>query len=192
MPGPYGGKTVAADYYSWLEDISDWNGLSKHYTKLLFALSAIDFNDHFGMDMNRSKEGMRLFDIFCDEHNITGNRPMFGLPNRCSMLELMVHMATVMNNQLADPFDYEDLTGKYFWEDIIRNLKLNALDDVFYERDYQVWKRRFDDIISNFNSRSYDYYGNGSMFPMPNAKGDMRNLDVWDQMQEYIMSYYPL
>jgi hypothetical protein len=47
------------------------------------------------------------------------------------------------------------------------------------------------DCIDRFLSRKYDYNGVGGIFPLrKGASEDQRNVEIWYQMQSYLMENY--
>ena len=66
---------------------------------------------------------------------------------------------------------------------MFNNLGLNKYPD-------DIWNESIEDevikIISIFLNRQYDYYGNGNLFKFDNPKYDVRELEIWDQMNYYM------
>ena len=158
-------------YYDWLRrkvgayDADDVN--------LLFdILYHTDFYWTVANDDNRAADGIVLRSTFMDTEG-WNTEPRSGDP--CSVLEMLIALASRIDNDIM--WDGEkDRTADLFWE-MVDNLDMDY-DDV-------------DDIcvkLGIFLDRKYDVNGLGGIFPLrKGAFEDQRNVEIWYQMQSYLM-----
>lgn len=120
-------------------------------------------------DQNRCQDGMDLRQRYGRE---TGN----GLPpiGTCRMLEFLIGMAIRLNEIDYDP-TMPDKVGPWFWI-LLDNLGIIEADDPWIE-----------DMLERLNTRDYSFDGHGGLFPLRNPREDQRNIEVWYQMQAYLM-----
>lgn len=168
---------VAADR----EDITDMS-----YRMLLGVLDDVEFRDTRGIDGNRIHDAQELrADLITDmglDH--TAVRPFMNV----SLLEVMIAIADRLGQITGD----ED-TAFWFWE-MVSNLVLDGIDDTEFwscPEDYEAEiLDRADDVI-NIN---YDRDGLGGLFLLREgvAPQDMRDTELWYQMQYYANEVSPL
>lgn len=166
-------------YLEWLSEIAipdnDIRGL---YQKLMLALYETTFEWTVEHDENRAFDGEELRDNYESEF---GQRCEKSGP--CSVLEMLVALASrCEKNIMYDP-DYGDRTGEWFWE-MIENLGLNEMDDWWFDYNH------FQDIIFVFLNRKYDKDGYGGPFFIEGFDRDMRKIELWYQMNYYLKSKY--
>jgi hypothetical protein len=102
----------------------------------------------------------------------TGN----GLPpvGRCNILEFLIGVATRLNEADYDP-TMPDRVGPWFWT-LMENLEAIEAEDPWIEHSFK-----------RINTRDYCSDGYGGLFPLKNPHEDQRNVEVWYQMQAYLM-----
>lgn len=162
------------DYFSWLlERVEAFDGqeFSRHQT-MLRELFSIDYIWQFELDRNRAVAGTLLRNKFADEMGVYPEE--INLTN-CTVLEMLEALAEVISDQMGDT------VSRWFWE-MIHNLSLDTATSV----------HDVDTIVDKWLSREYAPNGQGSIFPLKNYDGDVRNLKIWDQMNIYINENYPL
>lgn len=166
------------DYFGWLKSIvlPAPNG---HYTKLLSRLFLEPFdpkNDYplryktiAEYDDNRAADGIYLRYEYYGED-------FFGEP--CSMLEMLIALANRFDGCVG--FDISDTRDARmnFWM-LIHNLGLDSCTDKYYN------EKKVDDILMTFKTRTYDFDGNGGLFPLKRSKIDQRKVEIWSQMQAW-------
>lgn len=168
---------VAADR----EEVTDLS-----YRMLLSVLDGVEFKDTRGIDSNRIHDAQELrADLIAEmamDH--TAVRPF---PN-VSMLEVMIAIADRLGQITGD----ED-TAFWFWE-MISNLALDGIDDNEFWSDPEGYEaeilERADDVIDI----KYDRDGLGGLFLLREgvAPQDMRDTELWYQMQYYANEVSPL
>ena len=176
-------------YFRWLcHDIGmEYKG--KYYGLMLGELYKNDFRvlKSVPRDENRAKEGIRLRSDYEDE---TGNSCEKEGP--CSILEMIIGISKRMNDLLMTYDTEYDNTKYYFWE-IIRNLRLLQFDDSEFADQNYTCEVMIADICSKICNRTYDKDGFGGMFPLfGHAKVDQRKVEIWFQMHEYINWKYAI
>lgn len=171
------------DYYSWL--VSMVNGDDEFncddYTYILGKLFSERFYWTMDRDENRSMDGLDLRETFCnrtclglDEYYIL----MESMPEYCTILEMMVALAMrIEDDIMADP-EYGDRTSKWFWT-MMKNSRLADLDDASYEDEDA------NEVIFCLLNRQYLRDGFGGFFCTTNRSINMRNVEIWYQMNYY-------
>ena len=167
------------DYYAWLlEKVKMPHGEYGNYQLLMQYLYTNDFKYFLVMDENRAEGGIALRSIFAQEVGVYLEDVKDG---PCSILEMLIALAENM-------YSYADkLTCEWFWE-MIGNLGLIIFDDESFD-EAEVSKR-----LDIWMYREFDKSGRGSIFPIPESYdvGDMRNMEIWNQMNKYLLINYPI
>ena len=139
-------------------------------------------------DDNRSSDGLVLREVYKRE---TGDDSP-DILGSCTMLEMMIGLARRMEQEMKDGLpDEENTTGRWFWE-MIRNLGLYSAAD-----DLAGMGMQAEGLIDLVNSkvdtvleRGYDSYGRGGLFPLKHYVTDQRRVEIWFQMQAWLMQNY--
>ena len=168
-------------YLEWLKSIILPAPNRKSYDYLIYKLFRTPFDplteypDRYSdiaiYDDNRVGDGMYLRYIY-------NGKDDYRYP--CSMLEMLIALANRFDGCVG--FDISDVTNArlYFWV-MVKNLRLYMYDDHHYiENDV-------DEILKDFKVRHYDYDGYGGLFPLRNPKKDQRKIEIWAQLQEYLV-----
>lgn len=169
--------TIIDQYFNWLRDIVIGDE-SREFNKLMRCLFETTFVPIVPMDENRAAHGVSLRYQFAKETGHHQAEIAYYLDNQdCSIFEMMVALAcrceTIMD-------DYQqNRTPVWFW-DMVKSLGMDSMtDDVF-----SLQKAK--DILETFNNREYAPNGVGGLFTVPWYEGDLRDLDIWYQMQAYL------
>lgn len=168
---------VAADR----EDVTDLS-----YRMLLGVLDGVEFKDTRGIDSNRIHDAQELrADLIAEmamDH--TAVRPF---PN-VSMLEVMVAIAQRLGQITGD----EDVAF-WFWE-MVSNLVLDGIDDTEFWSDPESYEAEIIDRADDVININYDRDGLGGLFLLREgvAPQDMRDTELWYQMQYYANEVSPL
>ncbi len=172
---------IDEEYFLWLCGLVDAEDPDAGYLGIMNHLYDTEFSDRTAKlipnDDNRIEDGLYLREDFyrenpyCDEID----RP-------CSVLEMMIALA----NRIEEQFGYEDSIF-WFWE-MMRNLDLERFDDtLYYSSD---GRDRVDNILSDFLDRKYSKDGFGGLFPIYNSPNDQRKVEIWTQMNNYLVNQY--
>lgn len=168
---------VAADR----EDITDMS-----YRMLLGVLDGVEFRDTRGIDANRIQDAQEMrADLIANmalDH--TAVRPFMNV----SLLEVMIAIA----NRLGQITGDED-TAFWFWE-MISNLVLDGIDDTEFWSDPESYEAEILDRADDVININYDRDGLGGLFLLREgvAPQDMRDTELWYQMQYYANEVSPL
>lgn len=169
------------DYFIWLCERVDADGPDKGYMNLMHELYEHEFSERtarlIGNDENRIEDGIELRNRFLQETGLKGYIGGF-----CSVLEVLVALAF----RIQDMYGYEDAPF-WFWE-MIRNCGLNKFTDSDLSRpnDFRKLRNRIDDVIT----RNYDKDGFGSLFPGLNLSRNSAKMEIWEQMNRYVLVNY--
>lgn len=168
---------VAADR----EDLTDLS-----YRMLLDVLDGVEFRDTRGIDGNRIQDAQELrADLITDRGlDHTAVRPFMNV----SLFEVMVAIAERLGQITGD----ED-PAFWFWE-MVSNLVLDGIDDNEFWSDPEGYEAEILDRADDVISINYDRDGLGGLFLLREgvAPQDMRDTELWYQMQYYANEVSPL
>lgn len=171
------------EYFDWLYNLVCDDRYTS-YRKLLSYLHNRTFEYILVKDKNRFTDGMDFRYVFGAEYGYTIAEINEHLNiGPCSILELMVSMAYIVEEQIMNDDEYGDRTGEWFWTMIV-SLGLSGMEDDRFDR------RKFDIIIHKFINRDYEYNGEGGLFTVKNPLYDMRKADIWCQFMWYLSENY--
>lgn len=169
---------MRADYFEWLKHIvTD----SDDYSLLLHDLHSKDFISLVKLDENREMDGQSLRVLFGDENGISYDDIEKYLAGPCSVLEMLIGLASRVDGTIFSDFN-EGVpeTRSYFWE-FITNLGLEVYTNIRYSPS------EVRHIIERFIFREYEPDGKGGLFPLHNPGEDQRKIQIWYQMQMYLI-----
>lgn len=165
-------------YLPWLYEQVGVRSVREHNTsrthwKLLRRLYAIEFIYLVSMDENRAADGLDLRWQWMDEKAVLPSREW--LDRGCSFLEMLV----ALSRRLA--FEGDGEPHIWFWH-LLDNLDLTKHND----RNFNL--REVDEIVATVIWRTYDRNGRGGLFPLQRARQDQRNVELWTQMNAYLLT----
>lgn len=169
---------ILDEYYNWLLNRIEnpERPIVRRYTELLNALYCKRYSYRIARDSNRAIEGVNLRYEFGD---------IFGYPRymidrwiygQCSVLELMVALSARCENEISGNMD----AHIWFWT-MIESLNLEGMDNDHFEPNY------VDQALEDFMNGNYKKNGEGSLFALKNTHRDMRKLELWYQMQTFLI-----
>jgi hypothetical protein len=167
-------------YFRWLgrlvADPDVVNPYATHW-RLLKLLYEKEFVWSVYKDGNRGEDGKDLRYEFIHS---TGLRHVDQgwMTLGCSMLEMLI----ALSRKIA--FNAEGLPRGWFWQ-MLDNAGLNGFNDRKRYSDEDV-----DDILERIIWRTYEYSGDGGLFPLKCAGDDQRRVELWYQMNAYINEIY--
>lgn len=180
-------------YFQWLKDLVDREELENYYwaLKLLFQT---EFYAVHAMDENRAADGKTLRDRYVFEECSTKTEEDFfyaDMSGPTNMLEVMIGLTERMDAELYLPSvnDRQEYVDS-FWE-----LFRNAGFDQFKDCDiFDRWNPTvFNSHISKILDRKYHKDGHGGFFPLKGKlSDDQRDIEMWYQMQAYLIENYPV
>lgn len=125
---------------------------------------------HRGED---GKEIRREFIIDCDTQDIEVN----WLQMECSVLEMLIGLAR------RAAFETNEEPGDWLWK-FLRNMDLQSYNDRIYT---PIVMEEVDAIIQRLLDRAYDKNGVGGLFPLAHAIRDQTQVNIWYQLQAYLL-----
>ena len=172
---------IDSDYFEWMCDkVYDADEDGGAYMKLLQHLHRREYTYVIEMDGNRAQDGLSLRRRFAYECGYSQKDVAYALIDRpCSVLEMMVALSIRCEDTIMYDPDYGDRTAELFWS-MIKSL---GLEDMRASR-YNT--RRVDDILDRFMSNNYDHDGTGGLFTIEDCREDLRNVEIWCQMNWYM------
>lgn len=164
-------------YFVWLYsqvgsvDVSD---PSQTYWRIIRQLYTKEFVWIVPHDDNRAADGRDLRHEFIEKKGLR-NVDQNWLDLGCSMLELFIGVARRLS------FEVDGESRIWFWH-LMRNVGLNGHNDLAHWSEKKV-----DDILDRIIWRTYRPNGHGGMFPLQDAHEDQRHVDIWYQLNAYLL-----
>ncbi len=173
---------IEQSYFVWLCKIVGLHKRKAQYYSLMDDLFSKGFRYTLPMDENRALDGLALREIFRADNHMSKSEILEG---PCNVLEVLVALAQRMNFEMSDPdLDETDHTSWFFWE-MIDNLGLTAYsDDMYYQNDGSF---AVDVVLNTFLDRMYEPDGTGGLFPLNHPGEDQRYVEIWYQMNAYLI-----
>ena len=163
------------------EDLTDLS-----YRMLLGVLDGVEFRDTRDIDGNRIRDAQEMRADLIAEMDLdhTAVRPF----ENVSMLEVIISIADRLGQITGD----ED-TAFWFWE-MVSNLALDGIDDNEFWSDPESYEEEILDRADDVININYDRDGLGGLFLLREgvAPQDMRDTELWYQMQYYANEVSPL
>lgn len=158
---------------------------SKHhivdYSMMLRTMFDIPFVWVLEMDENRAEDGQTLRNDICRDNDLQYD---FIINRKISVLEVLIALAKRMESDiLGDPMSEIDNSSAHFWL-MIKNLGLEKCSNGNFSEAI------LRDKIEKWMLRDIGKDGSGSIFPLKRPKNDQRKVEIWSQMQAYIMENY--
>lgn len=144
-----------------------------HWT-LLRQLHSIQFTWLIDMDENRAEDGRALRHEWADTVRFRVDEDWLG--HGCSFLEMLVALSRHLS------FEGDGDPHIWFWH-LLDNINLLEHTDEYYFEPREV-----DEIVHKVIWRTYDRNGHGGLFPLRRAKRDQRQVELWTQMNAYLLT----
>ena len=173
---------IESAYVTWLFKLitkDRYNG-EISYKKLFLYLYGTEFRYSIPMDANRANDGISLRYRFACEHPRFRDADLY-LNEPCNVLEMMVALALRCEETIMDDPAIGNRTQQWFWGMIV-SLGLGSMSDDRYD----VVKVK--NIIERFLDHDYEPNGKGGLFTVNNPEGDLRDMQIWNQLCQYINS----
>jgi hypothetical protein len=164
--------TREQEYYGWLVsqiEVEYGRRTSKQYDGLFTWLYQKEFVWVIANDDNRVEDGLDLRTEFL------GGGHYDVLQQGVSILEVLV----ALSRRLA--FNADGDASKWAWQ-LVVNLGLDKKSDPLTTRD----EDEIEDILEKMIWRQFSNDGQGSFFPLKDAKEDQTKIEIWYQMSAYI------
>lgn len=174
---------IREKYFNWLCDlvysskrINQWS-----YHKLFRTLDSVEFFYIHPLDENRQADGINFRYRFGYEFGYSYSDIDEAFEDKpCSVLEMMVALAFRCEEDIMSNSAYGDRTSQWFWV-MISSLGLGGMTDKDFDHEYVC------DILEKFLTKQYTAEGAGGLFYIPEFDRDMRDLDIWYQMNAYLI-----
>lgn len=177
---------IEQDYFHWLCEMVRIETEDRSYWLLAKDLHRRAFYPLVDHDENRASDGLELREEYLREVNYP---KYYSIEGDCSVLEMIIALARRIAFETSDPYDLDieddmDRTCYWFWE-MMRNLGLDIYDDENYVENSGY--ERVEVILSRFLDRDYKRNGDGGLFPLDGGSEDQRDVEIWYQMNAYLM-----
>ena len=173
------------EYFEWMYDLvcNDRSYKDLSYRKLFAFLHNKKFTYTVSRDENRADDGIQFRYRFGYENGYERDEIKRYLDTRpCSVLEMMVSLAFIIEERIMDDMEQGNRTGLWFWNMIV-NLGLGTMSDNNFDRDYCEF------VIDRFLKRKYEKNGKGGLFVINDKNIDMRNCDIWQQSMGFLRKF---
>lgn len=167
-------------YFSWLLDIVMYQEMKRsgrNYNRLLRTMRDKQFIWTVDNDVNRAQDGKYLRYTFKEETGFTDE-----IKGACNFLEMCIGLAVRMNDVIFEP-DPSYRPARWFWM-MMENCGLDKFTDE--EFDPLVVNKIMDRVML----RRYSKTGKGGFFPLKYPKKDQTEVEIWYQMQQYVMENF--
>lgn len=174
-------ERINNEYFEWLFDLMCGNRFSRQitYRRLLTHLHSIIFSYSIPHDANRASDGVDLRYRFILEHPNYRTSDLDYLDGPCTVFEMVAALAIRCEETIMDDPTVGDRTRQWFWG-MITNLGLGGMVDDRYDEQY------VDAVITRFLNREYEPDGTGGLFTIPGCRYDLRNVEIWYQLNWYL------
>lgn len=177
---------IRDEYFEWLVSLVCKYDRPQFasFDKLLFHLDTVDFKWTIPIDENRAMDGVDLRWRYVVENHFEdeyGDYVLSELNGPCTMLEMMIALALRCEENIMDDPAIGNRTGQWFWMMVV-NLGLGSMTDRYYD------KRYVNDVLNRFFDCRYEPDGKGGLFHVRNCPYDLRNHEIWHQLNCYINS----
>lgn len=171
------------EYFAWLYSLVDTGDRErKQYWRLLGRLHKKEFVWFIPNDDNRAIDGIALREHFADDYSLDKEDCLRCLDGPCSFLEMLIAMSFRCANDIYDDESNIDI----FWE-MLDNIGLigREFQDGYFGPE-QIMK--VDEAVGKVVTRGYCKDGKGGgLFPLEHPEKDQRRVELWYQMQSYIL-----
>ena len=169
---------VEERYYEWLLKEVSPNGEDQTYRSLTRYLFYKPFCWTYPMDENRAKDGWDMRTRFAYEEDF-GQDDLDHINDFPNYLEVLVALAYRCSTEIISRTN-GSCSPEIFWH-MMRSSGLWRLDD------YNWSEFQADLIIQNIMYHEFEKNGQGGLFTTVNEKIDMRKLQIWYQLQNYLI-----
>lgn len=163
------------EYYLWLLDLIDYG--YTEYGEVTRYLFNTEFTWLIDNDANRASDGMNLRYEFVHVYGGKWCAELDFMPVNC--LEVLVALAINWEHEITYDFTLGDRSPQWFWM-MLDNLGLLDYPD-------GVFNEEVEEIVRDWLERKFDKFGNGSPFPRKSIVDDQRKVEIWMQLQGFVM-----
>lgn len=171
---------LEAEYYEWIFGLAcKWTKPYGRYKKLIAQLQETTFTWIVPNDKHRASDGMSFrynFVDYMDELGkyVTEDDVDDRIIHPCTVLEMMMALASRIENQLMWDPDLGDRSPLWFFQ----MLETSGLS---YYTDTKYSKHEVSLILDDVLNRRYKEDGDGGFFYVENPDKDLREVELWWQ-----------
>ena len=174
-------RSLDDEYLSWLYSqvgiVRNLNPARSHW-KLLHQLYTKQFMWFVPNDDNRAEDGRALRYEFLEKTRFPLDDPLGEWYHlNCSVLEMIIALA----QRVA--FESDGTPSEWFWR-LMHNLELDGYTDSVHEISIA---EEVEVVLDRLNGRTYSADGVGGLFPLREPQHDQRRVELWYQMQSYML-----
>lgn len=175
-------NSLKSRYLEWLEpQLRDEHGNpDKSYRDLLTVMFDTPFGWSVPMDDNRLADGLDLRREFSRESRPRPSEHQLDQLGPCTFLEVLIGLSRRMAFNAGG-----DAPG-WAWQ-LLGNLELHRMSDPLSRPKESKVRGILDTVIQ----RTYSPDGTGGFFPLAWPDDDQTRIDLWYQMNAYIMELHP-
>lgn len=160
------------EYYEWLtSQVHIPNG--KKYDELFGILHTIEFRWTVPNDNNRITDALDLRVRFLNDEGYYDRELTL---DGATILEILISLSRRVE------FTAGGNSHKWAWK-LLKNLRLTQMSDPLTDDDTLI----IQDIIDALIWRTYKPNGKGGFFPLNRPEEDQRNVEIWYQMNAYVI-----
>lgn len=164
------------EYVSWLyHQVANpsLKNPKRTFWSLFDLLYQVEFWEKVPNDDNRAEAGRQLRWEFLDDVNLYDCE--WADDPACSFLEMLVALVRwLAENEDGEPTDW-------FWH-LLNNIGLMECNDAS-----RFDKGLVEGTVRDVVERKYEYNGQGGLFPLRHPREDQRDVELWYQMNAYIL-----
>lgn len=171
-------------YFEWLYSTvaaTKNRNPARSFWILLRQMHSTEFVWFVPNDDNRVEDGLELRDEFVTELGLVPDPEWMGLG--CSVLEMLVALARRCG------FQRSETTDEWFWR-LVEHIGLRSYNDRKLANGSLL--SEVDETINQLIFRTYGPAGEGGLFPLKRPHRDQTKVELWYQMQAYMIETYPL
>lgn len=169
-------KTLHDRYLDYLGSQLIARRALEDHRDLFEIMHSIEFIWIVPNDDNRQVDGLDVRVQWMEQRNARG------LQGPVSFLEMLVGLTRRAN------FLRDELSPKEWGQELINNLDLDQMWDPLSQRKRQKSIK----IVEGVVWRTYRRDGHGGLFPLTRPRYDQRKVELWYQLNAYVMEHYPL
>ena len=177
-------------YLRWLEyrcGLSKSDNPAETFHMLFWALQSVEFYSIIPRDDNRAEDGKELRQEFIGDYPELSGKDLSQIDKGpCTFLEMMVGLAKRIDFEQSRQNE-TNKTGYWFFE-MIRNLGLDSYNDAFFIQSNG--KMAVKNAARKVIDRTFEPDGSGGLFPLKHPRVDQRSVEIWYQMNSYLMECY--
>lgn len=179
---------IKSRYYEWMYSVAVPKSMGPHYHALMQRLNRTMYWYIKALDQNRATDGVMLRYKFVQLGLKKSVDRAFDIVSRVfgedppSVLEVLVALAIRCETSIMSNGE-TNRTAEWFWNMIV-SLDLHNMDNRGFDEAYVNM------CVNGWLLELYNTDGSGGLFTLTNPKDiDMRQLDIWKQMNAWLIEY---